>query len=174
VCRKIEHAPESRPERIKAAAARPLETLIVFLFLIDPRKNITRLYIMAVMPRLFGECSLRREQGHIGSPGTVRSRKLRYERAPRAEQRFIRRRERRSYKRQTHLWHFPVSSATILVMVVLTSPRAADDFQTIRKRMEELRRERAEVLRGEPIASPQPSSPSRAAADPGFVDASID
>jgi len=59
-------------------------------------------------------------------------------------------------------------------MVVLTSRRAADDFKTIRKRMEELRRERAEAVRGEPIASPQPSSPSRAAADPGFVDASID
>jgi len=44
--------------------------------------------------------------------------------------------------------------------------------------MEELRRERAEAVRGEPIGSPQPSSPSPsrpgAAADPGFVDASMD
>jgi len=64
------------------------------------------------------------------------------------------------------------------VMVVLARQRAADDFETIRARMEELRRERAEAPRGEPIASPQPgsSSPSghSAAADPGSVDASMD
>jgi hypothetical protein len=54
--------------------------------------------------------------------------------------------------------------------------RAADDFEAIRARMEQLRRERAEAVRGEPIGSPRPSSPSRpgAAADPGFVDASMD
>ena len=85
--RKIERAPASRPERIKAAAARPLETLMVFLVRIDPGKNINRLYIVAVTPTLFGESSLRRERGHIGSPGTVRSR---------AERCSIRRRDRRS------------------------------------------------------------------------------
>src|SRR5215472_15999962 len=58
VSRKIKRAPASRPERIKASAARPLETLIVFLVLIDPGKNITRLYMVAVTPTLFGECSL--------------------------------------------------------------------------------------------------------------------
>jgi len=150
---------------------------MVFLVRIDLGKNINRLYIVAVTPTLFGESSLRREQGHIGSPGTVRSLKLRDERR-RAERRSIRRRDRRSYERQAHLWLFPASSATLLGMVVLTSPCAADDFKTIRKRMEELRRERAEAVRGEPIASPQPSSPSpscsRAATDPDFVDASID
>jgi hypothetical protein len=63
-------------------------------------------------------------------------------------------------------------------MVVLSHHRAADDFEAIRARMEELRRERAEAVRGEPIGSPQPSSPSPsrpgALADPGFVDASMD
>jgi hypothetical protein len=53
---------------------------MVFLVRIDPGKNINRLYIVAVTPTLFGESSLRRERGHIGSPGTVRSRKLRDER----------------------------------------------------------------------------------------------
>ena len=57
------------------------KTLIVFLVLIDPGKNIIRLYMVAVTPTLFGECSLRRERGHIGSLGTVRSRKLRDERS---------------------------------------------------------------------------------------------
>jgi hypothetical protein len=64
------------------------------------------------------------------------------------------------------------------VMVVLAHQRAADDFKTIRARLEELRRERAEAVRGQPIASPHPSSPSPsrpgANADPGFVDASMD
>jgi hypothetical protein len=65
------------------------------------------------------------------------------------------------------------------VMVVLAHyHRAADDFKSIRARMEELRRERAEAVRGEPTTSPQPSSPSPshpgAAADPSFVDASMD
>ena len=76
------------------------------------------------------------------------------------------------------VWFFPASSASLPGMVVLTSLRAADDFKTIRERMEQLRRERAEAVKGEPIPSPQPSSPSpsgsRAAADPGFLDASID
>jgi hypothetical protein len=59
-------------------------------------------------------------------------------------------------------------------MIVLAHHSAADDFEAIRARMEELRRERAEAV----IGSPQPSSPSPsrpgAAADPGFVDASMD
>jgi|SRR6516165_6003993 len=44
-------------------------------------------------------------------------------------------------------------------MIVLAHRRAADDFEAIRARLDELRRERAEVVRGEPIGSPQPSSP---------------
>ena len=76
------------------------------------------------------------------------------------------------------VWFFPASSALLPGMVVLTSLRAADDFKTIRERMEQLRRERADAVMGEPIASPLPSLPSpsrsRAAADPSFVDASID
>jgi hypothetical protein len=40
----------------------------------------------------------------------------------------------------------------------VTRPRAADDFATIRMRLEELRRERAETLASEPEseAGPQP------------------
>ena len=76
------------------------------------------------------------------------------------------------------VWFFLANVDYIPVMLVLARHRAADDFEAIRARMEELRRERAEVVRGEPIGSPQPSSrsPSRpgAAADPGFVDASMD
>jgi hypothetical protein len=64
------------------------------------------------------------------------------------------------------------------VMVVLAHRRAADDFKSIRARMEELAREQAEAVKGEPTASAQPSSPSRsrpgAVADPSFVDASMD
>jgi hypothetical protein len=77
------------------------------------------------------------------------------------------------------VWVFFSPVTTIFpVMIVLAHRRAADDFEAIRARMEELRRERAEVVRGEPIGSPQSSSPSPsrpgAAADPGFVDASMD
>jgi hypothetical protein len=63
-------------------------------------------------------------------------------------------------------------------MVVLPHYHAADDFEAIRARMDELRRERTGAVRGEPIASAQPSSPSPSApgdaANPDFVDASMD
>jgi len=80
--------------------------------------------------------------------------------------------------RRHGLVFFSAASTISPVMVVLAHNRAADDFEAIRARMEQLRRERAEAVRGEPIGSPQPSSPSPsrpgAAADPGFVDASMD
>ena len=76
------------------------------------------------------------------------------------------------------VWFFLANVDYIPVMLVLAHHRAADDFEGIRARMEELRRERAEAVGGEPIGSPQPSSPSPsrpgAAADPGFIDASMD
>jgi hypothetical protein len=76
------------------------------------------------------------------------------------------------------MFFFSAAPTIFPVMVVLAHHRAADDFQAISARMEELRRERAEAVRGEPIGSSQPSSPSPsrpgAAADPGFVDASMD
>ena len=76
------------------------------------------------------------------------------------------------------VWSFSTQSAILPGMVVPTHYHAADDFEAIRARMDELRRERTEAVRGEPTASPQPSSPSPsrpgAAANPGFVDASMD
>jgi hypothetical protein len=76
------------------------------------------------------------------------------------------------------VWSSPTQPAILPVMVVLTHHRAADDFEAIRARMDELRRERTEAVRGEPIASAQPSSPSPLApgdaANPDFVDASMD
>ena len=62
--------------------------------------------------------------------------------------------------RRHGLVFFPAASTIFPVMVVLAHNRAADDFEAIRARMEELRRERAEAVRGEPIGSLQPSSPS--------------
>jgi hypothetical protein len=60
-------------------------------------------------------------------------------------------------------------------MVVLTHHRAADDFEAIRARMDELRRERTEAVRGEPIGSPAVFALApRDAANPDFVDASMD
>jgi len=38
----------------------------------DHSKNLARFYRIAVVPTLFGEWSLLREWGRIGSPGTVR------------------------------------------------------------------------------------------------------
>jgi predicted DNA-binding WGR domain protein len=38
----------------------------------DPDKNIHRFYQMYVMPGIFGDWSLVREWGRVGSPGTVR------------------------------------------------------------------------------------------------------
>jgi hypothetical protein len=76
------------------------------------------------------------------------------------------------------VWFFLAASAMLPVMVVLAHHRAADDFKSIRARMQELRRERADAVSGDPTASPQPSSPSPshsgAVADPNFVDASMD
>jgi hypothetical protein len=44
----------------------------------------------------------------------------------------------------------------------VTRPRAADDFATIRTRLEELRRERAEVLASEQEREPEGPQPRRA------------
>ena len=78
---KLNAPPHPGPNGSKPPQLDLSKTLIVFLVLIDPGKNIIRLYMVAVTPTLFGECSLRRERGHIGSLGTVRSRKLRDERS---------------------------------------------------------------------------------------------
>lgn len=38
----------------------------------DPKKNLHRFYQMFVVPGIFGDWSLVREWGRVGSPGTVR------------------------------------------------------------------------------------------------------
>ena len=113
---------QARPRRIKAAAARPLETLIAFLVLIDPRKNTTRLYMVAVTPMLSanarsgasGATSARRAPCEAGNFATN---------ARRAERRSIRLRERRGDERQAHFWLFLVSSANFSAW--LSSPAPA-------------------------------------------------
>ena len=72
---------------------------MLFFTHIDPAQNISRFYMVQVTPTLFGEWSLLREWGRIGSPGTVQSRSFeREEDARRAEQRSIRRRARHGYQ----------------------------------------------------------------------------
>jgi predicted DNA-binding WGR domain protein len=72
---------------------------MLFFTRIDPAQNISRFYMVRVTPTLFGEWSLLREWGRIGSPGTVQSRSFECEEdARRAEQRSIRRRMRHGYQ----------------------------------------------------------------------------
>jgi predicted DNA-binding WGR domain protein len=60
---------------------------------IDPARNINRLYVVQVMPSLFGDWTVLREWGRRGSPGTVRlSSYQRRNEAEAAEQRTITRR----------------------------------------------------------------------------------
>ena len=44
----------------------------IYLVRHQPDKNMHRFYQMLVMPSLFGDWSLIREWGRVGSPGTVR------------------------------------------------------------------------------------------------------
>jgi predicted DNA-binding WGR domain protein len=45
---------------------------MTFLTRIDPTKNISRFYVVQLMPSLFGDWTVLREWGRRGSPGTVR------------------------------------------------------------------------------------------------------
>jgi predicted DNA-binding WGR domain protein len=45
---------------------------MAFLTRIDPSRNIDRFYVVDVLPTLFGEFALLRENGRRGSPGTLR------------------------------------------------------------------------------------------------------
>jgi predicted DNA-binding WGR domain protein len=45
---------------------------MIYLERIDPARNMARFYRIIVTPTLFGDWSLIREWGRIGSPGTVR------------------------------------------------------------------------------------------------------
>lgn len=44
----------------------------VYLTHVDPERNMARFYTMSVQPTLFGECSVVREWGRIGTGGQVR------------------------------------------------------------------------------------------------------
>jgi len=65
---------------------------------IDPARNINRVYVVEVMPNLFGDWTVMREWGRRGSPGTMwlGSHQRRND-AETAEQRTIKRRLRRGY-----------------------------------------------------------------------------
>ena len=134
--------------------------------------------VEATLP-LIGEWSLQHESSCSGSPGPVQSRGFERE-DEHAEPSGVPSGcvSGAVVSGRCTVWFFPAASAMLPVMVVLAHHRAADDFKTIRARLEELRRERTGAMRGEPIASHRPSSPApsppRADADPGFVDASMD
>jgi predicted DNA-binding WGR domain protein len=65
----------------------------------DPAKRISRFYLIAVQPELFGRWSLVREWGRIGRPGQARI--VSYATQEEAEAAFLRHRrikERRGYR----------------------------------------------------------------------------
>jgi predicted DNA-binding WGR domain protein len=65
---------------------------------IDPSQNKHRFYILRVMQNLFGDWSLLREWGRVGSPGTVRCDSFESEQqALEAERRLLRTRQRHGY-----------------------------------------------------------------------------
>ena len=80
---------------------------MTFLTRIDHAKKMSRFYVVRVAPTLFGEWSVLREWGRMGSPGTVRSRSFeREQEAQKAGQCSIRRRLRNGY-RATDAAHDP-------------------------------------------------------------------
>jgi predicted DNA-binding WGR domain protein len=46
--------------------------MIAYLEKVEPKQRMLRFYALRVAPTLFGEWTLVREWGRIGSPGTVR------------------------------------------------------------------------------------------------------
>jgi predicted DNA-binding WGR domain protein len=82
--------------------AQPSESGPVDLVRIDPEAGRFRFYRLALQPDLFGGCSLVREWGRIGQPGTVRVRTLATEaEAATALARALVRRHRRDYRPQS-------------------------------------------------------------------------
>jgi predicted DNA-binding WGR domain protein len=64
----------------------------------DPSRNVRRFYVVSLAPTLFGEWTLLREWGRIGSPGTVRTISFdRQEDAEQAERLTIKRRVSHGY-----------------------------------------------------------------------------
>ena len=71
---------------------------MAFLTRTDPQRNLYRFYIVRTAPTLFGEWSLVREWGRLGSPGTVRATTFEQEQeAQQLEQRSIKRRLAHGY-----------------------------------------------------------------------------
>jgi predicted DNA-binding WGR domain protein len=65
----------------------------------DASCNLHRFYVVQLTPTLFGEWTLMREWGRIGSPGTVRATSFeRQADAERAEQHTIKRRLNHGYR----------------------------------------------------------------------------
>jgi len=70
-----------------------------FFTRIDTAKNVARFWRSLVTPTIFGDWSLLREWGRIGSPGTAKSSTFeREDEARRAERQGIRTRERHGYQ----------------------------------------------------------------------------
>jgi predicted DNA-binding WGR domain protein len=66
---------------------------------IDPTKNMRRFYCVQIVPTLFGEWSIMREWGRIGSPGRVTVESFASEdEARRAERQTIGTRSRHGYR----------------------------------------------------------------------------
>jgi predicted DNA-binding WGR domain protein len=64
----------------------------------DPSRNVNRFYVVSLAPILFGEWTVLREWGRIGSPGTVRVMSCeRQEDAEQAERRTIKQRLSHGY-----------------------------------------------------------------------------
>jgi predicted DNA-binding WGR domain protein len=71
---------------------------MVVLTRIDAARKLHRFYVVNLGPTLFGEWTLSREWGRIGSPGTVRTTSFeRQHDAQEVERRIIRRRLSRGY-----------------------------------------------------------------------------
>jgi predicted DNA-binding WGR domain protein len=76
-----------------------IESSMVTLTNIDPRKNMRRFYSVQIVRTLFGEWSIMREWGRIGSPGRVAVESFATEaEARRAKQQTIRTRSRHGYR----------------------------------------------------------------------------
>jgi predicted DNA-binding WGR domain protein len=71
---------------------------MAFLTHLEAAQNRCRFYVVTVVPELFGDWSVVREWGGIGSPGQVQERIFATEQAAREEERrTIRRRLKRGY-----------------------------------------------------------------------------
>jgi predicted DNA-binding WGR domain protein len=68
---------------------------------VDPAANLHRFYVVRLAPSLFGDWTLLREWGRIGSPGTVRLTSFEnYANADQAARRTINTRLRHGYREQ--------------------------------------------------------------------------